>query len=92
MREPFKSKSQTAPIYLESAFEHNGSCAVVLSADMRQIQRSEDSPELALSELAMGEEDKRLNNRPIAGVRFVADGDLVPAAAKNYKGDGPDIY
>ena len=92
VREPFKSGLHTAPICLESARGSDDKFKLVLSADLGQIQRFEDSLELALSEVTLREEDKGFNKTPIADVRFVFDASDIPATARNYRGNEPDFY
>lgn len=86
VREPFKSRLKTAPIYIESMVGERDGYSVVVTADLSQMVRQEDSLEMGLSELAIQAEDKRFGNTPIADVKFTFDVEDIPAAAKNFKG------
>jgi len=84
-REPFKSKLESAPVYIEhSSADILDQPKVVVSADLARITRREDSEELKLCEELSALNLEPFKFTPIAEVKFVSSKDDVPAAARHH--------
>lgn len=85
VREPFKSRLRTAPVFLESCLQEDD-LSVIVSADLTRIQRSGGEDEAALREGVFATTDRPFRHTTIADVKFTFASEKVPATAKNYKG------
>lgn len=84
-QEPFKSKLQSAPVYLESwSADTLEQPNVVVSANLARIIRREDGEETKLCEQFSGLNLEPFKFTPIAEVKFVSSKDDVPGAARHH--------
>ena len=84
VREPFKSRLETAQLYLESAKTDDGKRTIALTADL--VSLSDESSQEHVQLQGNSRQTSGFLFTPIASVKSVADYSDVPAIARHYKG------